>query len=67
MSTTLRSSIQRAKFIHYHPDILVLNNIEFDHADIYSDLSQIQKQFHHLIRTLPEEASIIFPETDKNI
>ena len=58
---------KRAKFIHYHPDVLVLNNIEFDHADIYSDLSQIQKQFHHLIRTLPENASIIFPETDKNI
>jgi len=58
---------KRAKFIHYHPDVLVLNNIEFDHADIYSDLSQIQKQFHHLIRTLPEDASIIFPETDKNI
>lgn len=58
---------KRAKFIHYHPDILVLNNIEFDHADIYSDLSQILKQFHHLIRTLPTDASIIFPETDNNI
>jgi UDP-N-acetylmuramate: L-alanyl-gamma-D-glutamyl-meso-diaminopimelate ligase len=58
---------KRAKFIHYHPDILVLNNIEFDHADIYSDLSQILKQFHHLIRTLPSDASIIFPETDNNI
>ena len=58
---------KRAKFIHYHPDILVLNNIEFDHADIYSDLSQILKQFHHLIRTLPADASIIFPETDNNI
>jgi UDP-N-acetylmuramate: L-alanyl-gamma-D-glutamyl-meso-diaminopimelate ligase len=58
---------KRAKFIHYHPDILVLNNIEFDHADIYSDLSQILKQFHHLIRALPEDASIIFPETDNNI
>ena len=58
---------KRAKFIHYHPDILVLNNIEFDHADIYLDLSQILKQFHHLIRTLPADASIIFPETDNNI
>ena len=58
---------KRAKFIHYHPDILVLNNIEFDHADIYSDLSEILKQFHHLIRTLPSDASIIFPETDNNI
>ena len=58
---------KRAKFIHYHPDILVLNNIEFDHADIYSDLSEILKQFHHLIRTLPSNASIIFPEADNNI
>ncbi len=58
---------KRAKFIHYHPDVLVLNNIEFDHADIYSDLSQILKQFHHLVRTMKEEASIIFPETDVNI
>jgi UDP-N-acetylmuramate: L-alanyl-gamma-D-glutamyl-meso-diaminopimelate ligase len=58
---------KRAKFIHYHPDILVLNNIEFDHADIYSDLSEILKQFHHLIRTLPSDASIIFPEADNNI
>ena len=49
---------KRSKFIHYGPRTLVLNNLEFDHADIFDDLRAIQTQFHHLVRTLPEQADI---------
>lgn len=52
---------KRSKFIHYHPRTLILNNLEFDHADIFSDLAAIQTQFHHLIRTVPSEGSIFYP------
>lgn len=52
---------KRSKFIHYHPRTLILNNLEFDHADIFEDLGAIQKQFHHLIRTLPSSARIVAP------
>jgi len=50
---------KRAKFVHYRPDIAILNNLEFDHADIYEDLKAIQKQFHHLVRTIPGNGMII--------
>jgi len=50
---------KRSKFVHYHPRTLVLNNLEFDHADIFDDLASIQKQFHHLVRTVPGEGLII--------
>lgn len=50
---------KRSKFIHYHPRSLILNNLEFDHADIFDDLAAIQRQFHHLVRTLPSSAMII--------
>ena len=50
---------KRAKFVHYRPDIAVLNNLEFDHADIYEDLKAIQRQFHHLVRTIPGNGMII--------
>jgi len=50
---------KRSKFIHYHPRTVVINNLEFDHADIFSDLAAIQKQFHHLIRTVPGQGLII--------
>jgi UDP-N-acetylmuramate: L-alanyl-gamma-D-glutamyl-meso-diaminopimelate ligase len=50
---------KRSKFVHYHPRTLVLNNLEFDHADIFDDLRAIQRQFHHLIRTLPQSGLII--------
>ena len=50
---------KRSKFIHYHPRTLILNNLEFDHADIFDDLPAIQRQFHHLIRTLPKTGLII--------
>ncbi len=48
---------KRAKFVHYRPRTLILNNLEFDHADIYDDLGAIQKQFHHLVRTVPAAAA----------
>ena len=50
---------KRSKFIHYHPDVLIINNIEYDHADIFADLKAIQRQFHHLIRTIPGNGRII--------
>jgi len=52
---------KRSKFVHYQPRTLVVNNLEFDHADIFEDLAAIQKQFHHLIRTVPSEGLIISP------
>ena len=52
---------KRAKFNHYQPNTLIINNLEFDHADIYDDLSAIQKQFHHLLRIVPEDGHIIIP------
>jgi UDP-N-acetylmuramate: L-alanyl-gamma-D-glutamyl-meso-diaminopimelate ligase len=50
---------KRAKFVHYRPSIAILNNLEFDHADIYDDLKAIQTQFHHLVRTIPGNGTII--------
>jgi UDP-N-acetylmuramate: L-alanyl-gamma-D-glutamyl-meso-diaminopimelate ligase len=52
---------KRSKFIHYHPRTLIVNNIEFDHADIFADLAAIQTQFHHLLRTVPSNGLIITP------
>jgi UDP-N-acetylmuramate: L-alanyl-gamma-D-glutamyl-meso-diaminopimelate ligase len=50
---------KRSKFVHYRPRTLILNNLEFDHADIFPDLAAIQRQFHHLIRTVPGNGLII--------
>lgn len=58
---------KRSKFVHYRPRTLVLNNLEFDHADIFDDLSQIQRQFHHLVRIVPGSGLIISPERDENL
>ena len=58
---------KRSKFVHYHPRTLVINNLEFDHADIFDDLAAIQKQFHHLIRTVPSEGLLITPSHDDAI
>ncbi len=55
---------KRSKFVHYHPRTLILNNLEFDHADIFDDLAQIQRQFHHLVRTVPSSGLIIQPSAD---
>ena len=58
---------KRSKFIHYHAKTLILNNLEFDHADIFKDLDAIKTQFAHLIRTIPESGSIIANADDANI
>jgi len=58
---------KRSKFVHYHPRTCVLNNLEFDHADIFEDLAAIQKQFHHLVRTVPGNGLIICPSDDANL
>ncbi|GAC15528.1 UDP-N-acetylmuramate:L-alanyl-gamma-D-glutamyl-meso-diaminopimelate ligase [Aliiglaciecola lipolytica] len=58
---------KRSKFVHYHPRTLILNNLEFDHADIFEDLAAIQKQFHHLIRILPSTGLALAPADDVNI
>ena len=58
---------KRSKFIHYHPDTFIINNIEFDHADIFSDLSDILKQFHHAVRTVPGEGNILIHANGDNI
>ncbi|KTD95605.1 UDP-N-acetylmuramate:L-alanyl-gamma-D-glutamyl-meso-diaminopimelate ligase [Pseudoalteromonas sp. H71] len=56
---------KRSKFVHYLPRTLILNNLEFDHADIFEDLNAIKKQFHHLMRTLPYSGKVIWPKQDK--
>lgn len=50
---------KRSKFVHYHPRTVILNNLEFDHADIFSDIAAIETQFHHLVRTLPNNGLIV--------
>jgi len=52
---------KRSKFVHYRPQTLVINNLEFDHADIFADLAAIQTQFHHLIRTVPNIGRVLYP------
>lgn len=58
---------KRSKFIHYHPKTLILNNLEFDHADIFPDLAAIKQQFHYLVRTVPGNGLIIRHAQDRNI
>ncbi len=55
---------KRSKFVHYHPKTLIINNIEFDHADIFENIDAILKQFHHLVRTVPSEGKIVCPSED---
>jgi UDP-N-acetylmuramate: L-alanyl-gamma-D-glutamyl-meso-diaminopimelate ligase len=55
---------KRSKFLHYHPQTLIINNIEFDHADIFSSLDDIKKQFHYLLRTVPPAGTVIYPAQD---
>ena len=50
---------KRSKFVHYRPRTLILNNLEYDHADIFPDLAAIQRQFHHLLRTVPRNGRIL--------
>ena len=58
---------KRSKFVHYQPTIAVLNNLEFDHADIFDDIGQIKRQFHHLVRIIPSSGSIVVNKDDKNL
>lgn len=58
---------KRSKFIHYHPKTAILNNLEYDHADIFPDLAAIKQQFHYLIRTIPNNGLIIHHENDTNL
>ncbi|MEN8720039.1 MAG: UDP-N-acetylmuramate:L-alanyl-gamma-D-glutamyl-meso-diaminopimelate ligase [Oceanococcaceae bacterium] len=55
---------KRSKFVHYRPRTAVLNNLEFDHADIFADLAAIETQFHHLVRTIPGNGLILHPAQD---
>ena len=58
---------KRSKFVHYSPQTLLINNLEFDHADIFPDLQAIQRQFHQLIRTVPANGQIIVPANDATV
>ncbi len=55
---------KRSKFVHYRPQVAILNNLEFDHADIFPDLAAIQTQFHHLVRTVPAKGTLVVPAHD---
>ncbi len=58
---------KRSKFVHYHPRTLILNNLEFDHADIFSDIDAIKTQFHHLIRTVPQSGLLLVNTEEPNL
>ncbi|MEQ3659183.1 MAG: UDP-N-acetylmuramate:L-alanyl-gamma-D-glutamyl-meso-diaminopimelate ligase [Glaciecola sp.] len=58
---------KRSKFVHYRPRTLVMNNLEFDHADIFENLAAIQKQFHHVVRCVPASGMIISPTEDEKL
>ena len=56
---------KRSKFVHYRPRTAILNNLEYDHADIFSDLAAIETQFHHLLRTVPRSGLVLAPAQDQ--
>ncbi len=58
---------KRSKFVHYRPRTAVLNNLEFDHADIFADLAAIETQFHHLVRTVPQNGLVIINGTEASL
>ena len=58
---------KRSKFVHYRPQVAILNNLEYDHADIFPDLAAIETQFHHLMRTIPGNGTIISNGEDANL
>jgi len=58
---------KRSKFVHYRPRVAILNNLEYDHADIFPDLAAIQRQFHHLVRTVPGNGRLIVNAHDANL
>ena len=58
---------KRSKFVHYRPTIAILNNLEYDHADIFPDVAAIQRQFHHLVRTVPGNGRLIVNAEDARL
>lgn len=58
---------KRSKFIHYHPNVLIINNLEYDHADIFADLQAIKNQFHHLLKIMPDSGMVIYNNDDYHI
>lgn len=58
---------KRAKFVHYRPRTVILNNLEYDHADIYPDVEAIERQFHHLVRTVPASGLIVHHASDVHL
>ena len=58
---------KRSKFVHYRPRTAILNNLEFDHADIFDDLAAIERQFHHLIRTVPPSGRVVFNGLEESL
>ena len=58
---------RRSKFVHYRPRTLIVNNLEYDHADIFDNIDDIATQFHNLLRTVPETGLVIAPSTDENV
>jgi UDP-N-acetylmuramate: L-alanyl-gamma-D-glutamyl-meso-diaminopimelate ligase len=58
---------KRSKFVHYRPRIAVLNNLEYDHADIFPDVAAIQRQFHHLVRTVPGNGRLVVNAEDERL
>ena len=58
---------KRSKFVHYRPRTAILNNLEFDHADIFDDLAAIERQFHHLVRTVPGSGRIVVNAREKSL
>lgn len=58
---------KRSKFVHYRPQVAILNNLEYDHADIFPDLAAIERQFHHLVRTVPGNGRLIVNGEDENL
>ena len=58
---------KRSKFVHYRPRTAVLNNLEFDHADIFDDLGAIERQFHHLVRTVPSTGRLVVNDLEESL
>jgi UDP-N-acetylmuramate: L-alanyl-gamma-D-glutamyl-meso-diaminopimelate ligase len=58
---------KRSKFVHYRPKTAVLNNLEFDHADIFDNLAAIERQFHHLVRTVPASGRVVYNDAESSL
>jgi UDP-N-acetylmuramate: L-alanyl-gamma-D-glutamyl-meso-diaminopimelate ligase len=58
---------KRSKFVHYRPSVAILNNLEYDHADIFPDVAAIQRQFHHLVRTVPGNGRLVVNAEDERL